>query len=300
MGFRHGSLTIDDLTSPYLEAGDPESSEAVVYIHGSPGSSQEFKRLIEETGTFTRAIAIDLPGFGQADKPSPKQFLYDVPNMGVHLAKQLDALGVDRIHFVAHDFGGAWATIAATYNPVKVASITMINSGLMRGTRWHRIARIYRAPLIGELFMAVMNERGFKHTLRELPADDLDVMWQNLDRPTRKAILALYRATDIETQTANLPQLRLLAANWPALVIFGADDPYLSAKYAERNKESLPNAEIHLIKGAGHWPHLEKPDEVSALLIPFLKARTSSSAAGQLAPSRQERSTRDELTSPAP
>ena len=104
-------------------------------------------------------------------------------------------------------------------------------------------------------------------------------MYRNFDRPTRKAILALYRATDMEAQTASLPQMRLLASQWPSIVIFGADDPYLPAKFAERNKESLPNAEIHLIEGAGHWPHLEKPDEVAALLLPFLREQVGAAVA---------------------
>ncbi|MBJ7355001.1 MAG: alpha/beta hydrolase [Thermoleophilaceae bacterium] len=287
MELRTGSLTIDDINSPYLEAGPPDADEAVVFVHGSPGCAQEFSRFVEEAGTFTRAIALDMPGFGQADKPSPKHFIYDVPNIGVHLAKQLEALNIHRAHLVGHDFGGAFISIAATYNPQSVGSITMINSGLMRGMRWHRLARLYRTPIAGEAFMAIANEAGFKRTLKDLPADDLDVMWRNFDRPTRRAILALYRATDMEAQAANLPQFRLLTANWPALVIFGVDDPYLPAKFAERNKESLPNATVHLIEGAGHWPHLEKPDAVSAKLIPFLREAASSTSAQQPELSRQ-------------
>ncbi len=297
MGIRNGSLTIDDLTSPYLESGPENATEAVIFTHGSPGCSQEFTRLLKETGTFARAIAIDMPGFGRADKLSPKDFNYDAPNIGIHLAKQLEELNVTKAHFVGHDFGGAFNLIAATYNPLQVGSISMINSGLMRGMRWHKIARLYRTPLIGELFMAVMNERGFKHTFRALPQEDLNIMWKNLDRPTRKAILALYRATDLEPLTASLPQLRLLASQWPAIVVFGEDDPYMPTRFVPRNKESLPNAEIHMIKGAGHWPHLEKPDEVSARLIQFLRQVTSSKAAQQPAPSHQAHSAPGESTS---
>lgn len=61
----------------------------------------------------------------------------------------------------------------------------------------------------------------------------------------------------------------------------------MPAKFVPRNKESLPNATIHMIPGAGHWPHLEKPDEVSAKLIPFLKEVTSSKAVQQLALNHQ-------------
>lgn len=275
---RRASVTVDSLTSPVIEAGDPAASEAVVFVHGSPGCGDEFVRLVGETGELTRAIAIDMPGFGQADKPHPSDFIYDVPNMGVHLARMLDELSVEHVHFVGHDFGGAWSMIASVYEPLRVRSLSMINSGLMRGMRWHRIARLYRTPLVGEAFMAIANKPGFERTLKEIPAADLDLMWKNFDRSTRRAILALYRATDIEAQSAQLPQMRLLASQWPSIVVFGADDPYMPAKFAPRNTESLPNATVHMIEGVGHWPHLEDPEAVSRLLTPFLREQVAAPA----------------------
>lgn len=264
-------ITVDELNSPLVQAGDTSSSEAVVFAHGSPGCAEEFAPLVEKTGEFARAIAIDSPGFGRADKPRPRDFRYAVPNMGVHLARQLEQLGVERAHFVGHDFGGAFGLIAATYNPFQVGSMTMINSGLMRGYSWHVWARLWRKRPLGEMLMAIVNERGFRIAMRELPDWFVAQMWGNYDRSTRRAILALYRNTDMETQADALPQLRLLAQNWPALVIFGEDDPFLTASLAHRNVEALPNAEVHMVPGAGHWPHVESPDAVEAILLPFLR-----------------------------
>lgn len=264
---------VDGLRSPVLEAGDASSSEAVVFVHGSPGCGGEFRDLVERTGEFARAVAPDMPGFGQADKPSPSEFRYDVPNLGVHLARMLDGLGVERAHFVGHDFGGAFSLLAAAYDPARVGSMTMINSGMMRGARWHRLARLYRTPVAGELFMRVANEAGFKRTLSDLPADALDEMWRNFDRPTRRAIIALYRNTDLAIQHEQLPMIRLMAANWPALVIFGEQDPYLPAALAARNREALPLAEVHKLPRSGHWPHLDDPNGVAELLMPFLQAQ---------------------------
>lgn len=272
---RHSSVVVDGLSSPVIEAGDSSASEAVLFVHGSPGCGAEFERLIGETGEFARAIAPDMPGFGQADKPHPRDFIYDVPNMGIHLARVAEQMGIERVHWVGHDFGGAWSLIAAVFDPLKVASISMINSGMMRGTRWHYLARIYRTSLLGEAFMAIANKQGMQRTLSELPQADMDLMWDNFDRRTRRAILALYRATDIETQTAQLPQLRLLSQQWQSIVIFGAKDPFLPARLAERNKEALVNAKVHLIDGAGHWPHLEDPQAVGDLLLPFLREQVA-------------------------
>ena len=63
-------LTVDGIRSPILQAGPPHAGEAVVFVHGNPGSSQDWARLVERTGAFARAVAWDHPGFGQADKPA--------------------------------------------------------------------------------------------------------------------------------------------------------------------------------------------------------------------------------------
>ncbi len=270
-----GSVVVDGVRSPWIQAGDKSASEAVVFTHGSPGCAAEFTQLVAQTGKFSRAIALDMPGFGGADKPPPRAFEYSVANIGVHLAKQLEALGVERAQLVGHDFGGAFNLLAAAYSPDRVGSIVMINSGLMRGYRWHRIARIYRTPLLGELFMMIANKRGFAFAMRSLPDWLVDQMWSNFDRSTRRAVLALYRATAMGDQAEQLPAIRMLSREWPALVIFGMDDPYLPATLASRNTESLPNATIELIGGAGHWPHAELPQATADLLLPFLRANVS-------------------------
>jgi pimeloyl-ACP methyl ester carboxylesterase len=270
---RSTEVAVDDIGSPMLEAGDADANEAVVFVHGSPGSSSEFSELVQRTGEFARAIAIDSPGFGQADKPSPHTFEYSSSNLGIHLARQLEVLGVERAHFVGHDFGGAFSIFAGLYSPTKVGSMTMLSSGVMRGYRWHKIARVYRTPVLGEAFMEIANKQGFKRTLLELPDDELEVMWRNFDRATRKAVLALYRATDQKNQSALIPQLRLVASQWPGLVIFGQDDRYLPSALAARNTEWLTQADVKLIPHSGHWPHLETPDQVAKLLLPFLQQR---------------------------
>ncbi|MGH2907399.1 MAG: alpha/beta fold hydrolase [Solirubrobacterales bacterium] len=268
---RTSSVVVDGLNSPLIESGPEGVGEAVVYIHGSPGSCADFRELVAHTGEFARAIAIDLPGFGQADKPHPRDFEYSVPSIGVHLAKQLELLGVERAHLVGHDFGGGFAQFAASYSPARTASLAMVNSGLLRGYRWHAWARIWRTRGIGELTMAVTNKQGFDRAMRGLPQDFIDEMWGNFDRRTRRAVIALYRATNHREFTASIPMLRLM--DWPSIVIWGASDPYIGPQWAERNLEAFPSAEVHVLEGAGHWPFIDRPEAFEAALFPFLRAR---------------------------
>ena len=63
------SVRVDGVRSPLLQAGQPDDDEAVVFVHGNPGSIADWTRLVAGVGEFGRALAMDMPGFGAADKP---------------------------------------------------------------------------------------------------------------------------------------------------------------------------------------------------------------------------------------
>ena len=85
------TLTVDGIRSPMLQAGSPQATEAVVFVHGNPGSSQDWARLVERTGRLVRAVAWDHPGFGQADKPAG--FDYTVQGYAAHLGRGAEVAG---------------------------------------------------------------------------------------------------------------------------------------------------------------------------------------------------------------
>jgi pimeloyl-ACP methyl ester carboxylesterase len=93
---RVSQVRVSGVRSPVLEAGPPGADEAVVFVHGNPGSSQDWVDLAQAVGAFGRAVAIDMPGFGQADKPP--DFNYTVEGYARHLESALEQLGVRRAH----------------------------------------------------------------------------------------------------------------------------------------------------------------------------------------------------------
>ncbi|MDQ3731361.1 MAG: alpha/beta fold hydrolase, partial [Pseudomonadota bacterium] len=93
---------------------------------------------MSQVGGFARALAPDMPGFGQADKP--KDFEYTVAGYARHLGAWLAQLGVMRAHLVLHDFGGPWGLAWASTDPGKAASVVLINTGILAGYRWHYLA----------------------------------------------------------------------------------------------------------------------------------------------------------------
>lgn len=277
---RQGEVIYQGIRSPYLESGTRTADETVVFIHGNPGSSEDWRDLISQIGALGRAVAPDMPGYGKADKP--KNFKYTVESYARHLDGILAHLHVRRAHLVLHDFGGPWGLAWAAAHPERLASVTLINIGLMPGYRWHYLARIWRTPVVGEIFMASATRAGFHMLLkhgnpRGLPKAFIDRMYDDYDWGTRRAVLRLYRATSDPGGMAEMLGETFRALDVPTLVIWGANDPYVPVRYAERQREFFPSARVVILEQSGHWPFADDPQAVANALVAFLKQHLRSS-----------------------
>jgi pimeloyl-ACP methyl ester carboxylesterase len=265
-------VSVRGVRSPVLTAGQPDGEEAVVFVHGNPGPADDWRELLPRAGEVGRAIAPEMPGYGHADKP--KDFSYSVQGYADYLAALLDQLGITCAHIVAHDFGGPWALAWAARHPGALASATLVNTGAVIDYRWHRYARIWRTPVLGEVFMATASRPAFRLLLgRENPRltrDQIDHIYDaSRSWATKRAVLKLYRATPAATLAAPAAALRPL--DRPALVIWGTQDAYVPREQAERQRQAFPSAQVELLEGNGHWVMLEDPERVASLVIPFLR-----------------------------
>ena len=268
-------LEVGGTSTRLLQAGPRDASEAVVFVHGNPGSADDWERLAKAAGAAgLRAVSFDLPDFGET--AAPPGFQHDVLGYAGFVAAALDQLGIERVHLVIHDFGGPIGLVWAMGHPDALASVTLIDTGILPGYRWHRLARIWRTPVVGELFQATATRRLFRSLLnrnepRGLPREFVEKMYDHYDRPTRRAVLKLYRATD-DPGSMSEGLIGLFAPrDIPALVIWGEHDAYLSASYAERQREAFPSADVHVLPASGHWPFVDAPETVERLLVDFLR-----------------------------
>ena len=277
-----GAVTVDGVRSPYLNAGPADAPEAVVFVHGNPGPAEDWRRLVARTGVFARAVAPDLPGYGGADKPD--RFDYTVEGYARHLGGVLDQLGLRRVHLVLHDFGGPWGLTWAAAHPDRFASVTLVNTGMLPGYRWHYLARIWRTPVLGEAFMRMGTLPAFRLLLRHgnprgLLHEVIERMYRDYQDPAvQRAVLRLYRATD--TAVSEHLHQRLRSLDRPALVVWGARDPYVSVHYAQRQRETFPQAEVVVLDDSGHWPMIDHPVAVEQAVLPFLSALTTGTPRG--------------------
>ena len=122
------------------------------------------------------------------------------------------------------------------------------------GFRWHRVARGWRTPGVGELLMGVTTRWGFR---RELPAELADAAWDAFDHGTQRAILKLYRSAPPEVLARAGERLGEIRA--PALILWPEDDPYIGAEFGPAHADALGGeTTLEMVRG-GHWPWLRTP-----------------------------------------
>jgi pimeloyl-ACP methyl ester carboxylesterase len=266
-------VNVGGIRTVVRSAGPAGDTEAVVFVHGNPGSSADWEALLPAVGM--RAVAWDAPGFGQADKPD--DFPQTVEAHAAYLGAALNGLGIDRAHLVLHDFGGPWGLAWAASEPERLGSLTLIDTGLLLDYRWHWLARIWRRRGAGELFMATTTRPGFRMLLRQgnprgLPAEFVDRMYDDFDAATRRAVLRLYRSVPDPAGDAARLAVALREVDVPALVLWGGHDPYLSPQLAERQREVFPAARCVVLPDSGHWPYADDPGRVAHELRAFLRS----------------------------
>jgi len=258
--------------------GKDNDSEAVVFVHGNPGSGEDWETFIPQLGEFVRTVAPDMPGYGKAERP--RNFDYTVDGFAQHLNLMLEALGVQKVHLVLHDFGGCWGMTFASLYPEKVLSLTMVNVGVVPGYQWHAYARIWRTPILGELFQLLASRWAFRLLLnrdnpKPFPKEFTDRMFLDSDWGMSRGMLKLYRATsDMGALSVRCGEL-LKERNLPALILWGEGDKFLSSAYAEVQKDYF-DAQVHTLPGCGHWPMIDDPAAITQLLVPFLRNQCSS------------------------
>lgn len=267
---------IEGINTSVLVGGSGAPSEAVVFVHGNPDSGSDWMPLMARVAGFATVIAPDLPGFGAAD--ARRDGDYSVFSYARFLDGVIRALHVERVHLVAHDFGGLFAAAWAADHPRQVASVTFLNTGVLLRYRWHRMARVWRTPVLGELSMRALNPQLTAAVMaRENPG--LSRQWVEtiaghlMPAKTRRAVLKLYRsvrAGDIEQLAA-----RLREHDHDAMVIFGDADAYIPVEQASRQVEVFPRIDVRVLPGVGHWCWLERTDAVADHLVPFLRKRVN-------------------------
>ena len=257
--------TITTDYGPVYYRSAPDAEPPVLYLHGAGTSSDDWIPFVERTG----GIAPDLIGFGRSAKGGHLD--YSPEGLAGFVERFLEDIGVERVRLVGHEWGAAIGLLLAARDPARVERLVLIDAvPLLPGYRWHRIARLSRRPVIGELAMGSATRSMLARVLRGGAArpetwteERVTTVWEHFDQGTQRALLRLHRAAG-ESRLAELGA-SISELGMPTLIVWGERDPWFGPELADRYAARLPQARIELIAGAGHWPWLDRPEVIDVV-----------------------------------
>jgi pimeloyl-ACP methyl ester carboxylesterase len=238
---------VDGVAVHWRQAGDAPT----LYLHGVPAAGWQWEPFLARSGGF----APDLPGFGRSGKPG--DFDYTIAGYDRFLEAFCAAVGLDRVRLVMHDWGSVGLALAQRL-PERVERLVLTSVvPFVPGYRWHRVARAWRTPLLGELSMGFATRFGFR---RSLPPEIADRAYDEFDHGTQRAVLSLYRDSPPEVLARYGERLGELRC--PALIEWPTRDPYIGAEFGQRLADALGGETTLELLDAGHYPWLDVPEMV--------------------------------------
>ncbi len=269
---RRNRVQIDGLELSFLEAG---AGPPVLFLHGWPTQAALWRHVLPAVGRTHRAIALDLPGFGQSSKPLDASYsfrFYDAVITGF-----LDHLGVDDIGLVVHDLGGPLGVHWAVQNVQRVRELVLLNTLVFPEMSW-AVKAFVVASLVPGVRHALSSPWGVERSMRFGVTDKSRItpavakLYRDpfVPRPARKALLKAAHGLHpkgFDTITERLPGL----ADIPTFLLYGEADRILPdvARTMDRVQTILPHAQRKSLPGCGHFLQEDQPEAVAEALGEF-------------------------------
>jgi pimeloyl-ACP methyl ester carboxylesterase len=268
---RHVDTTAGDMS--LIEAG---AGDAVIMLHGLGATKASFLPTIHALTPDYRAIAVDLPGFGDSDKPL--WGAYDAPFFARAIVALLDALDLDRSHVVGNSMGGRVALELGLNHADRVNRLVLLAPSMpwLKARPWAPYLRLVPTQLgVFQPAPRAIVERIVKQFIpgsdTEWTAAGIDEFMRSYLTPSgRAAFYAAARNVYLEEPRGpgglwtRLPKLEP-----EALFVWGRQDKIVPIGFERHVREELPQAS-HLELDCGHVPQLERPRETHDAMKRFL------------------------------
>lgn len=267
----------EEATSKYVQAGDIRihyneagTGEALICIHGGgPGATGwgGYNTNIEALSQHFRVLLVDMPGFGKSDPVTLKEPLI------VHNARVfknfIDALGIEKAHFVGNSMGGGTSAKFAIDYPDRIGKLVLMGAA-GAGKSLFAPSPMEGIKVLSEV-SANPTKEGFRKLI-ELFVYDSSFLTDELIEQRLQGTLdhpehAEARRNSTRVQADLSPDMAKITAK--TLIIWGRDDRFVPLDHALKYLWGIPDSQLHVYSNCGHWAQYEKSEEFNRLLIDF-------------------------------
>jgi pimeloyl-ACP methyl ester carboxylesterase len=257
----------------YAEIGE---GEPILFVHGLAGCWQNWLENLPHFGRTHRAIALDLPGFGESSMPS---WTIDMPAYGRLIHDFCEKLGIDRVAaLVGNSMGGFVSTEAVIERPSRFDKLVLVSAAGIsfaeqQGQQDAAMLRMFEAaipPLAGPRRTWLARPRGrqiafgniFNYPNRVRP----ELLQEQIDPSIRSPGFAdsVRAITGYDTRH-RLPEITI-----PTLIVWGLKDRIVPVEAAIGYHRLISESRLELFERTGHVPQMERPERFNALLEEFL------------------------------
>ena len=253
------------------------------FLHGYPTSSLDYHEILERIPSEYNVIAHDHLGFGRSDKPLDSDYLlFEQADIANDLYA---ALGVKKLHIVAHDYGTSVATeIIARHNEglldYTIHSITLCNGSILIDmSKLRLIQKLLKNKWVGSIVAQLSSEQTFQKNMkniwfdkRKYVSDDMEAHWKLLISKGGKKVLPIITRY-IDQRYVNYKRWvgGLSKSNLPFHILWAENDPVAVVGMAYKLDEIISDSQLTIIKECGHYPMLEKELEWTNHVLSYIK-----------------------------
>ena len=262
----------------YLAEGE---GPPVVLIHGVTGTCDQWAPVLDLLSERHRVVAPDLLGHGESAKPRGD---YSLGAYASGIRDLVVGLGHERVTVVGHSLGGGIAMQFAYQFPERCERLVLVSSGGL-GQEVHPILRAATLPgselvlpfiagnrvrAVGAAVAGALGKVGL-HAGPDI-AEMVRGYGSLSDADTRRAFIHTLRSViDPMGQRVNATDRLYLAADMPALVVWGRRDPVIPVSHAGAAERGMPGSQLEIFERSGHFPQLDDPLRFSRLLTEFIE-----------------------------
>lgn len=285
---QYRTAQIEGLDIFYREAGAP-GSPVVLLLHGFPTSSQMYRQLIPALADQYHVIAPDYPGFGYSSAPDHDQFQYSFDHFSQLIEELLDQLNIQSFYVYLMDYGAPVGFRIAARHPERVRGLIIQNGNAYEeGLEefWNPIKAYWEDPAnpdkreaLRSLTSIEATKWQYTHGVRDtslISPDTYTLDQALLDRPGNQEIqLDLFLDYGSNPPLYPAWQQYFRDAQPPTLIVWGQGDHIFPENGAHPYLRDLPDAELHILKDAGHFALESHGPEIIDYIRAFLERQSS-------------------------
>ncbi len=242
-----------------VEWNETGTGAPILFLHPGIGVAPDAP-VLERLAAKARVIAPSHPGFGRSEQPKDMTTIDDLAYFYLDL---MDELRLENAILVGVSFGGWIAAEIAVKSCARIARLVLADAlGIKVGARDQRdIADMFAMSEADFLARAYADPEAGKRDYKAMSEADLLPIARNREAMARYGWQPYMHDPKLKQ--------RLHRVHVPTLVLWGEADRIVSPDYGKAYAAALPSARFELLAGAGHFPHVEKPDAFASRVLAF-------------------------------